>query len=485
MLEIRWRCRAGCTLTPRPPQELELAVEGRDPVLIPLRSTAAQHLARLNRGVAEVALAAAAGADYALSALLLRFMHRLRAGGLLVADLYGDGVTEIAAGARAPVPTPAAAETVEMVAGTVRRLATVRPLTADFALPDCPVPSREGARRRHLSRFALLRRAGRQWLLEGTDADCEVLIDDPAVIDWLHQAATAPPPLPSLAFQVLELLAGLGFLDDAGATEPAERRTWEFHDRLFHARSRCFGRLRPFGDTYRFRERPADAAGAAPAQPPALRAPYPGASLALPVPDVAASRPLAEVMEGRRSHRSMGDPPVSLAQVAALLYRVARVTHRLPDDYVLRPYPSAGALHELEFYLAVHTCRGLPPGFYHYRSDAHVLTHLAGAAATRAAAALVTDCAQAWGRPEQPPQCLMVVSARVPRMAWKYEAIAYRLSLLGAGVVVQSLYLVATDLGLNGCAAGTGNPALFAQATGVSPWTETSIAEFGFGSAAG
>ena len=50
-------------------------------------------------------------------------------------------------------------------------------------------------------------------------------------------------------------------------------------------------------------------------------------------------------------------------------------------------------------------------------------------------------------------------------------------------MALQCLYLVATDLGLNGLPpAGTGNPALFAEATGASSWTETSIAEFGFGS---
>ena len=49
---------------------------------------------------------------------------------------------------------------------------------------------------------------------------------------------------------------------------------------------------------------------------------------------------------------------------------------------------------------------------------------------------MIADCAMAWAQPEQPPQCLMVVASRVPRLAWKYEAIAYRLSLLDAGVAL-------------------------------------------------
>ena len=62
--------------------------------------------------------------------------------------------------------------------------------------------------------------------------------------------------------------------------------------------------------------------------------------------------------------------------------------------------------------------------------------------------------------------------------AWKYEGIAYRVALLNAGVAIDALYIVATDLGLSPCAVGTGNSALFEQATGLSPWAEIVIAEF-------
>ena len=470
MLEIRWRCRDGVALAPRPDDDaLELAVDGSEPVRVALRSALAQGLEPLNRGMSEAAIAAAGGSDYSRIALLFRLVGQLRRGGVLVADLYGGE----------------------------RRLATLRPLDADFELPSAAAPPRQGARW-HVSRFALLRREGRCWVLECTEAACDVVLEDPDVVLWLHDAAAAASASASVRLEVLSLLARLGFLEEADAAEeePASRRMWEFHDRLLHTRSRASRGLRPIGGTYRFRAPSADDGMSGPPlrrapgaddtptlpSPPALRAPYDGETIALPVPAPGPSRPLDDVMEQRRSLRSMGDPPVSLAQVAALLYRVARVTAYHPGDLIRRPYPSGGSRHELEFYLAVRECRGLAAGFYHYRGDAHALTRLPSAAAAHAAAAMIDDCAWAWGQPERPPQCLLVMASRLPRVAWKYEGIAYRVSLMGAGVVVQSLYLVATDLGLHGCAAGTGNPALFAQATGMSTWTETSVAEFGFGS---
>ena len=140
-------------------------------------------------------------------------------------------------------------------------------------------------------------------------------------------------------------------------------------------------------------------------------------------------------------------------------------------------------MHELEFYLAVRECEGLEPGFYHYRSDAHTLTCLNGPHAVPAAAAMIKDCAGSWNQPDMPPQCLIVIATRHPRVAYKYKNLAYRLSLLSVGTVLQNFHLVATDLGLNGCAVGSGRPELFAEATGLSTWEETSIGEFGFGNA--
>jgi SagB-type dehydrogenase family enzyme len=79
------------------------------------------------------------------------------------------------------------------------------------------------------------------------------------------------------------------------------------------------------------------------------------------------------------------------------------------------------------------------------------------------------------------PQILITIAARFDRVAWKYSAIAYSLILKDVGVLLQTLYLTATDLGLGGCAIGTGNIDLFARMTGQAFHVEGPVGQFALG----
>ena len=50
------------------------------------------------------------------------------------------------------------------------------------------------------------------------------------------------------------------------------------------------------------------------------------------------------------------------------------------------------------------------------------------------------------------------------------------------GAAIQSLYLLATEMGLACSAIGGGDSGLFAAATALDPLVETSVAEFAVGS---
>ena len=67
-------------------------------------------------------------------------------------------------------------------------------------------------------------------------------------------------------------------------------------------------------------------------------------------------------------------------------------------------------------------------------------------------------------------------------MAWKYESIAYALTLKDVGVLFQTMYLAATAMGLAPCALGGGDADLFARAAGTDYRVETSVGEFLLGS---
>lgn len=491
-LQFRWRTRPGVTIARDGSDALAVTVDGDTSARLRPGAALAAALAGFGSvgGVGEQELVAAAGGDAAAVARAHFALRRFVANGLVVCDVLGGG------GATANARDDADSAL----------LATVLPRRRDFALEGTGVQGAGGRgagaagagageppTQARLSRFAVLRRDGDALLLACPGAGCELLLHDERAAGWLAAAAFAPVAVEAgsggadgaaggdadARTALLRLALAHGLLEAAGALESPARASWEFHDRLFHHAARSFDDLVVRGGTFRFD-------GTLPS-PPAVRPPHAGTEHPLPAVDESAgSRPLRDVMERRRSRREMSEQPLPLRSLATVLWRVARTVaseRTGPQETIRRPYPSGGSLHELEFYVAAGRCEGLPPGFYHYRGDAHRLTELPGAAAP--AAAMLDSAARAWGQEGAPPQVLVVLASRLPRLAWKYSGIAYKVSLLNAGVAIQSLYLVTTDLGLAGAAVGSGDPGLFAQASGCDPFEETSIAEFGFGAAAG
>jgi SagB-type dehydrogenase family enzyme len=77
---------------------------------------------------------------------------------------------------------------------------------------------------------------------------------------------------------------------------------------------------------------------------------------------------------------------------------------------------------------------------------------------------------------------LIVIAARFQRVSWKYESIAYSLILKNVGVLLQTMYLIATSMDLAACALGGGDSEEFAKLAGLDPLVETSVGEFVLGS---
>lgn len=252
--------------------------------------------------------------------------------------------------------------------------------------------------------------------------------------------------------------------------------SWEFHDLLFHTKTRN-GRVRgKLGGTARFTVMPH------PAEPSTQPAP---GDILLPKVDIsaviAADPPFGQVLEGRTSIRSWDGPELPVGQLAELL---ARVMHLIPrSDEMLgeifersgRVYPSGGGLYEIDIVLFANRVAGLAPGAYLYRQGSHSLGALNGDKAKQDK--VVFGASEATGGGMSRPQSLLVLAARFPDIATKYEGIAYSLMLKHVGVMMATIQYSAAAMGLGSVALGTGDSDAFALATGLDYYTHGSIGE--------
>lgn len=390
------------------------------------------------------------------------------------------------------------------------RLAVLRPL-GESGVPR-PTPAHAPLRRdgRYvLSRLALLRRGSRGGVAESPLGRATVALEDPVALE-VALGLLEPVGVEELvarlegrmgfgldwgrsAEEILQLLIDAGLVARAAADNTTDEdhdvrlELWAFHDLYFHQRSR-FGRHDgSFGGTFPH-------VGRIP-PPPAVRPSWGTRRVGLVTPDLlslrASEASLGEVMERRASLKSYSSQPMSLHQLATFLYRVARVKqtgslevaspdgrHRATVELTKRPYPGGGGAYELELYLVARLCEGVDPGLYHYDPLGHALEEVRSLDPS-VQALLSYSCIAA--QIAEPPPILIVVAARIPRLAWKYDAIAYATALKDLGVLYQTMYLVATAMGLAPCALGSGSPDMFAEATGLDPLCETSVGEFMLG----
>jgi SagB-type dehydrogenase family enzyme len=318
-----------------------------------------------------------------------------------------------------------------------------------------------------------MRREGDDFVLESPLTGSQVLLHHQSAIAmvnaFVNPASAADAGSTPEAEAILTILANSGAIvecDEAGRErELAGSSQWEFHDLLFHARSRLGRHANPYG-------------GRIP--PPVAFEPIEESheGIELYAPDIEKLKredpPFARVVETRRSVRTAGDAAIAARQLGEFLYRSARV--RSEGN---RPYPSAGGCYELELYVMVQRCEGVEAGLYHYRPRSHRLRKIAGPNGD--AANLLVQARIATGGIAV-PQILIVYAARMDRLTAKYQGLAYALALKDVGVLQQTMCLTATAMGLAGCPLGGGDSDVFARASGRDYYRETSVGEFILGS---
>jgi SagB-type dehydrogenase family enzyme len=353
-----------------------------------------------------------------------------------------------------------------------------------------------------LSRFAYMRRRSNEMILESPRSAALFRISDPKVAAVLTSLVT-PQTLGKLrrhesfpGAELIGLLLDCGILfRTAAGTEglrPDEGDDnlvlWDFHDLLFHTHSTEGRQANPLGGLYPYADTMPP--------PPSTRTTWPGKAVDLQhllPPSTNTGSSALNLFRARHSTRDFDDnDPITLTELSQFLDNTARIKAHwenradLGDGsgpmiaYTVRPYPSGGSSYELELYLTITNCKGLDRGFYHYDADRHALVPIA--VQPKDMEAQLESAIFAMDAPNA-PHVLITIAARFDRISWKYSSIAYSLVLKNVGVMMQTLYLMAADMGLGACAIGNNNIDRFARMTGVEFHVEGPVGQFALGRA--
>jgi SagB-type dehydrogenase family enzyme len=369
-------------------------------------------------------------------------------------------------------------------------LATLVPLATPYTLELFEVKLEQ---QYVLSRFAYCHKDDQKLVLGTPLYPAKIVLDDwrgAAIIAQLVQPQNCysltkiPDISENVAQMFLNLLVSAQMLSEVTENERDREQEndmlaqWEFHDLLFHARSRLGRHDRPFGKTYRF-------LGKIPPLP-AVKTQKANEIITLYKPDLQKLKeidvPFTRVLEQRKSIRTHGEKPITVQQLGEFFYRCARVKDIVTREFIEcsdRPYPNGGACYEIEFYPVINTCENISSGLYHYCPQHHQLKKISDR--NSYIETLLKNAQNATGE-QHLPQILIILTARFSRVSWVYESIAYSLILKHVGIIYQTMYLVATAMNLAPCALGTGNSDLFAKALKINYYGESSVGEFILGS---
>jgi putative peptide maturation dehydrogenase len=193
-----------------------------------------------------------------------------------------------------------------------------------------------------------------------------------------------------------------------------------------------------------------------------------------------------DVLLRRRTTRSFDrETLLPLAELATVLRFVfgyhgyARLFGEITT--LKRTSPSAGGFHPVDAYALLIGVEGVEPGLYHYNGWSHRLELIEGLAADEARE-LATQfvCGQSYFADAH---ALFVLAARFDRAFWKYRNHQKALTalLMDAAHLSQTLYLVATELGLGAFVTAAVNNADIEERLGLDGAGEGVLAVCGCG----
>lgn len=336
-----------------------------------------------------------------------------------------------------------------------------------------------------LSRFAVLRRDGKRLIIEQPVSGFSFPITHPAILNILFRFVNPANPAELFDNQpvskrdaLLKLIIVLrekSILVESDTEKFADYNSedlWQLHDLYFHTQSRSGSNLSRIGATYRFGEEYHP-------ESHLRRKMWNGKKIILNGNAVTRDEnmpSLFEALKNRASSYKASELNLDvLSRLLANSLKIKKIKNSAEYSFVEKFYPSGGALHSIETYLAIFNCSGLAKGFYYYNSLEHCLIKIPN---QKKFLASILKNAQLSMKKDISPSAVMVFSSRFDRVFWKYESLGYRLILIELGTIYQTLYLLAAALNLSVCALGNGNSTEFSETLKLNYFEETSIGEF-------
>jgi SagB-type dehydrogenase family enzyme len=210
-------------------------------------------------------------------------------------------------------------------------------------------------------------------------------------------------------------------------------------------------------------------------RPPPVQKPAPPGSRIIPLPNRETwsipSCNLQTAIAARQSHRRFTTDPLSLDELAFLLWATQGVRSVMHEAAVLRTVPSAGCRHPLETYLAVLRVEGLEIGIYRYLPLEHSILLVRVVENLSEHLTSATHGQGFAGR-----AAVTFIWTAVPeRTEWRYAEASYKVIALDAGHVCQNLYLACEAIGSGTCAIAAYNQTLIHALLGVDGFDEFGI----------
>jgi SagB-type dehydrogenase family enzyme len=160
--------------------------------------------------------------------------------------------------------------------------------------------------------------------------------------------------------------------------------------------------------------------------------------------------PLAEAIRRRRSRRRFTGAPLTLDELAFLLWATQGVSKVFEGNSAsLRTVPSGGARHPFETYLFVNRVEGLEAGLYRYLPVEHKLC------VVDRRAGLVDEVNEGTNGQYVYDSAVVFIWTVLPyRTEWRYTFLSPKLIAQDSGHLCQNLYLACEAIGAGTCAIG-------------------------------